>query len=687
MTVLNWNLAPGSASPELRRAAMAAWVEAARAAGRDVEGFDPDASAKVQIAWARRKGFLIAATISRFSTKEQKSTEAQTCECMRGAAAKGYFVPADYICVDEGISGRKNRRPGLDKLRELLKAKLLEGVFVFKISRLFRSSCKGYAFVHGELFEKNVRCVAVGQGIDTSDARTWKMLAQVHGVMDEALIDAIADHVRVGLAALHRRGYVTGALTVGYERVIVEGQFTNLGKPRTVPGVCQVVAALIVKAYERVRDGMSLKAAFRLYVAEGGPGDPRSIHGRMTYRAFRRLLSNPRYIGLWYFGKKRNRFRTEGDYVGQIDAPEDEIVLVRCEELRIVSDELFFAVQEKLAKYKTGSRSPRKKRKLKLWDYVLECFHCAACKKKKGGSRLHIAGANGSGGRCKHGEHCPQLTVVNREKAVQAVCDRLAALILADADLLEMTLAYAAEANAAGDDLLRQEMVRLDREIERLDRRVEDLVDAAGTATGDDRVKWRTRVIAAQHDLAAVREERMRVQAQFDGVQASITPEQIRACLRDLATLLRQAAAGELGVDETLRAARLFRQLTGERILVHVHPRPGKSDSAVQGVFAPRIVQTAKRLLADSRPHAEAAEEQTVWLRKPPLPDLLAERVHELCDVLKMPREEVVAELAKEGHEVRIERIWYYRRRYWEMQGMTPPPTEYNNGRKRRKRA
>jgi hypothetical protein len=72
----------GAASAEVREAAHNAWLEAARHAGVDLTGFDPNAPLERRIAWALNLGLVIALIYARFSTKFQRSTADQVRACM-----------------------------------------------------------------------------------------------------------------------------------------------------------------------------------------------------------------------------------------------------------------------------------------------------------------------------------------------------------------------------------------------------------------------------------------------------------------------------------------------------------------------------------------------------------------------------------------------------------------------------
>ena len=191
-------------------------------------------------------------------------------------------------------------------------------LLVYKVSRLFRHAFRGFQMIQEEIVEEGLRAVSVSQGIDTGDKKMWKAQLAMHGLLDDMLLDAIADHCREGLNGLFLAGHVTGALTVGYEAVEVpDAPQTNKGKPRTMPAVDEKVAGLIRQHFEWVREGMGLSEGLRRWRQAGGPSDRRSTTGKMSYQAYRRMLSNSRYTGLWHFGKKRNKWSSRKDYTRQ----------------------------------------------------------------------------------------------------------------------------------------------------------------------------------------------------------------------------------------------------------------------------------------------------------------------------------------------------------------------------------
>jgi site-specific DNA recombinase len=673
------NPADGAANAELCHSAHAIWMENALNAGIDLTGFNPEATYAERVFWAGAMGLVIGCILSRFSSKMQHSTTAQVLDCVRFAAENGIYVPPELLCVDEATTGRKRKRAGVERMKTILKNKAARVLLVYKVSRLFRSSYQGVQFVNEEVVEEGLRAISVTQGIDTCDEKSWKAQMALHGLMDEMLLSTIADHVRSGLKDLFRRGYITGALTLGYLRQeIPDAPKTNLGRTRTMPAVNPEVAKMIVQHYEWLRDGMSINEGLRRWLQAGGPHDPRSTLGHMAYGAYRRMLANPRYIGLWALGKKRNHWSSKRDCNRQKDGPQQEIIVVKSEELRIVSDELFHAVQARLAELKLGPRGPKTRKQPQLWDLVTDCYFCQNC-----GVRFYQSGANGGSMSCKKGSLCPCKTNVRRREAARAVCAKLGQLLQLDSALIEQTITRAVELDAAADPALNDCLIHVEAKIVTLSRKIEDLVEMAGQGTDQMRKKLKARVQAAQQELAMAYAEQARIKKALTQESAIITPEQVRTALANLMSLLENAAAGNLGDDLVYRASELFRQLVGGRIEVIIERRQGRKQVNVRGVFRSQIIRVAQQLLNTLR-REEGREnlEVSVWLRIPQR-ELLGEMVKTLIDDEGHTYRSAAKVMQLRGHNINSGVVWQIYKRYYEMIGQPPPKLPYNNGKPR----
>ena len=82
-----------------------------------------------------------AALYARVSTEKQEkeeTVESQVDALRRAAGERGYEVPSEYVFVDDGYTGARMDRPGLDRLRDLATEGALDAVLVYCPDRLAR---------------------------------------------------------------------------------------------------------------------------------------------------------------------------------------------------------------------------------------------------------------------------------------------------------------------------------------------------------------------------------------------------------------------------------------------------------------------------------------------------------------------------------------------------------------------
>lgn len=673
----------GAANDELCGNAAKWWSEMAAAQNLDLSVLDPTATLEKRIAWALSNGYEVGTIYSRFSTKLQHSTDDQVRESIHWAARNHIYVPPELISVDEGVKGKRTRRAGLERTKTILGQRIAKVLLVYKASRLFRQAGKGYQFINEEVVEEGLRAVIVSQGIDTNDRKIWKLQLQIHGIMDDMLLDAIADHVRAGLTGLFLKNWTTGAIGIGYRRkVIPNAPLTNRERPRTMPEVDPEAATLIRRHAQLLLDGMSVREGVRRWNSLGGPVDPRSTSGKLNYACYRRLFTNSRLIGKWEFGRRRNQSSTKLDSVKQVEQADDEVTTLQCEELRILSDEIFEALQAKFDSQKTGPRGPRRPKKRRLWDLTTDCFLCDSCSTPESPVRFYQTGAQGKSMQCKNGDQCHRKSAVRRQDAVEAIWKNLARLVSGDAELIEAVVRKSLELDSKAEHGLDGQLARSRKELGFLNNRISDLLDMSGEGTEADRHEVKSRLRAAQSERNSVQSEVERLQRSVEGTTNTLTSELIRRQISQMADVFDNASSGELGDDALYKALAVFRSLTGGQILVQVEQRANRKRTNIRGILRPRLISRLRD--TTSEPGYLSDNGIAVWLRKPPRLDAIAERVHELIDIEKMSHRDAAKQLQFEGHKVNSGNVWYSYHRWYEMQGLEVPKVPYNNGKKRR---
>jgi DNA invertase Pin-like site-specific DNA recombinase len=112
------------------------------------------------------------------------------------------------LFTDEGISGTKSNRPGLDRLMTAVENDEISSVVVYSFSRFARSTT--HLLNALQVFKrKNVHFVSLTEKIDTNSAvgvAIFSILASI----SQLERDLIADRVKIGLANARAKGKLIG---------------------------------------------------------------------------------------------------------------------------------------------------------------------------------------------------------------------------------------------------------------------------------------------------------------------------------------------------------------------------------------------------------------------------------------------------------------------------------------------
>jgi putative DNA-invertase from lambdoid prophage Rac len=140
-----------------------------------------------------------AALYARVSTNDQ-TCENQLLELRRYCQARGWTA-SEY--VDTGVSGSKDRRPGLDQLMTDAKARHIDMVVCWRLDR-FSRSLRHLVVAIEELTSDGVGFVSVGESIDTNSA-AGRLLLGVLGSFAEFERERIKERIQAGLQRARRQ--------------------------------------------------------------------------------------------------------------------------------------------------------------------------------------------------------------------------------------------------------------------------------------------------------------------------------------------------------------------------------------------------------------------------------------------------------------------------------------------------
>jgi site-specific DNA recombinase len=420
------------------------------------------------------------AIYARVSTEAQEARGtigSQVAHLRDRVTAEGDELIAEYC--DDGHSGARLDRPGLDALRDGAEARLFEAVWCLSPDRLARV----YAYqviVLDELARHGVTLrFADAPPIDDDDPQA-RLLTQVQGVIAEYERAKIAERYRRGKLWRSRAGEVLAwRVPYGYRRI-----------PRTATtaahlDVYEPEAAVVRRIFaDYVNGGHSTREISRRLNADAVPTPMgrRAVWGTSTIG---RMLRNETYVGRAHWNKTETvPDPRRGRSPRQIPRPRDEWIEIAVPP--IVSDDLFNAasrVSRDNSKWSPRNAEPG----AWLLRGLVRCGACGVgvnCHKMRGRDgtfhryyycRNHDPlRAGGEQRRCRERN-------IRSDELDAFVFDQIRDTLQRPDVLLAGEQAVAASRPAPDDELLAAQLARLDRRTDGTDaerRRLADLYQA-----------------------------------------------------------------------------------------------------------------------------------------------------------------------------------------------------------------
>jgi DNA invertase Pin-like site-specific DNA recombinase len=221
------------------------------------------------------------------------------------------------------------------------------------------------------------RIIFVSQGID-SDDQQFDVLMTVHGLVDSLYIKELAKKTHRGLEGRALDGFHTGGRCFGYQNdTMAEGV-------RLV--VDRAEAAIVILIFGYFANGMSLKSIAKKLNAEGiAPPRLRKGKVRATWcpTAIRAILHNPIYTGKQVWNRSQFVKRPGSNKRVRRPRSQSEWIIVERPELRIVSEDLWQRVEQRLQLVKevfghAGAGMHKASSSAYLLTGLLKCDLCGA---------------------------------------------------------------------------------------------------------------------------------------------------------------------------------------------------------------------------------------------------------------------------------------------------------------------
>ena len=354
----------------------------------------------------------------RFSSDNQRETsiEDQLRIVERWAERHGHRIVANFS--DMATSGASLKLlAGLQRALDQATTKpaTFEAIAIDQLSRLSRDVGDTDAIVKRLRFF-GIRVIAVSDNIDTAE-EGMKISVTVKSLVNELYLDDLRKSTKRGLDGQFLKGFSTGGRTYGYRSEPVydsSGRVDAHGRPVPIGYRIQVDP----------EQAKIVREIFRLF--REGPGE-KSIAKRLNIQATGRewrpntiflMLGNPKYVGRFIFNQREwIKNPATGRRVYRL-RPEPQWEVRVCEELRIIDDETWHAVQRRIRTRRHmfvngASRTSH------LLSGLLFCAHCSG--------RLSIVGKDYYG--CRNNAEsgtCPNQIRIHRRSIEQTVLEALA---------------------------------------------------------------------------------------------------------------------------------------------------------------------------------------------------------------------------------------------------------------------
>ena len=322
------------------------------------------------------KTAALYARVSSDRQKESGTIASQTAALREFAQARGYIVPPEWVFKDDGFSGARLDRPGLEAVRDLAAEGRIEAVLVLSPDRLSRK----YAY-QVLLLEEFARCGVACQFVQSPPAETpqERLLVQVQGMLAEYERAQIAERSRRGKRHKARNGSPSVLSGAPYGYRYVKRSEGAEARYEVLAAEAEVVRQ-VFDSY--TREHCSMGAIARSLSEQGIP--TRTGKARWERSVIWAILRNPAYRGRACYGKtgtgSRQRvtrpLRQPGKFASRqvdgLERPREEWIEIPVPAL--VSEEQFEQAQEQLEANKRHAR--RRTKEATLLQGMLVCRRC-----------------------------------------------------------------------------------------------------------------------------------------------------------------------------------------------------------------------------------------------------------------------------------------------------------------------
>ena len=299
-------------------------------------------------------------TYLRYSSENQGETsiEYQQLAVTKYACAHNMVIVKHF--VDEAYTGRNDKRPEFQKMvAEAKQNPEWNTILLFELSRFARNVADASNYKE-QLRDLGINVISITESCTVDDP----------GGIFENFIDILNAHnskqtaqrTHASLTTISKRAEHCGGLPpLGYD-VVAKKLVVNEVEAETVREIFEMY--LLGYSYQKMADALNAKGC---RTKLGKPFDKNS---------FRDLLKQTKYIGTYTWNRRKSKSRN-GKSNNHLDKPVDEQVIIPNGCPRIIDDETFQKVQEKMAEKSNGRADSKSRKNYMLGGLkILKCKQC-----------------------------------------------------------------------------------------------------------------------------------------------------------------------------------------------------------------------------------------------------------------------------------------------------------------------
>jgi len=316
----------------------------------------------------------------RLSSEDDLSGESSSIATQRELITQYCKEHGISICdyyVDDGYSGTNFQRPSFERMLGDIDSGRVNLVITKDLSRFGRDNIQSGYYIERVFARKNVRYIAVDDGIDTLQ-NSNDILMPIKNVLNDMYARDISRKTRAAFNAKAKSGQFIGSRApFGYRKSPEDKHKLIVDEPAAE--VIRKIFDLAVQGYGYNRIAKALRAENILnpqaYFNQNNPDFYPSDYWKRPFdwhtTSVRALLNNMAYLGHIVFGKERI---TTINAKNGTKMPEDEWIIVRDTHEAIISQEQWDAAHEMLRSRKRENSNGE----VQMFAGLLYCPDCGS---------------------------------------------------------------------------------------------------------------------------------------------------------------------------------------------------------------------------------------------------------------------------------------------------------------------